>query len=654
MLNLFRNALKSKIGAAIGLIVLVVIALAFASGDIAGMRSSGGASGQAVATVGDETVDANLLAQGAKRALDRVKQQRPTATMKLLVAEGGLEQVLDELIGRFAMFEFGKRHGIRVGDRLVDSEITQIPAFQGVDGKFDQNAFRQALAQQGIGEQALRDELRRGLITQQVASSTGFGATMPEFAARKYAALLDESRAGAVIALPSLLFAPDRQPKDEELAAYYKAHTAQFIRPERRVIRYAVFNEDVLKALPAPTDAEIAAKYKAEEQKYAARDERRITQLIAPTEAAAKAIVAEVNGGKSLEAAATEKGLSAAKLEYFKKDALAAQTSPEVAAAVFATPVGKLAEPRKSALGWHVIRVDDEVKTPAKSLDEVKAQIAAEVAAEKKRKAYSDLVAKVDSQFSDGANLAEVAKSIGVEVKTTEPLTADGQVYLKPGQTAPAEISSLLKTAFDMEQEQPQVAQIGQGAEFSADRPFAIFDVSQITPSAPAPLQEIKDDVKIAWAVDVGSKAAKTAALKIQAALRKGQTVEQAMAATGKKLPPVQQVSMSRRDLSAALNSGRQVPPPVSLMFHMAKDTVKVQSAAQDRGWFVVTLKEIKPGSVESDDLVHSARRELGSQLGNAYAMALSKAAEAEVGVKRHPEAIKALGDQLAGTGTAN
>lgn len=649
MLNFFRSFLKSKLGAIIGLLVLGVIAIAFASGDIAGFNSSSGVSaGTPVVTVGGESVNADTLDQGAKRALERVRQQSPNVTMKVLLEQGGLEQVLGELIDRTALFAFGTKNGVTISDRLVDSELAQIPAFQGVDGKFDQTVFRQALAQQRISEPALRDDIRESLVARELVTPAQIGSTMSQFAAKRYASLLDETRTGTVIALPSLLFAPDKQPTDADLAAFYKGHSAQFIRPERRTIRYAVVSEDQLKAAAPPTDAEIAARFTANKAAYAAKDNRRITQLIVPTEAAAKAVVAEVEKGKGLEAAAQEKGLSAAKLEFFSREDLSTQFSPAVAQAVFAAPLGKLAAPQKSVLGWHVIRVDEEQKTPARTLAEVKSELSTQVAADKRRKAFSDTLAAIEEQFSDGSNLNEVAKSVGGQVQTTQPVTADGGLYMKPGQTLPEQLRPVLTTAFSMDQEQPQVAEVERG------KSFVIYDVTAIAPSAPAPLAQIKDDVKLAWAVDIGSKAAKAAALKMQADIRKGKTAEQVMAASGKKLPPPQQVAMSRATLAAALRSGRQVPPPVSLMFHMAKTTVKVQSAEGERGWFVVQLKDIVPGKVESEDMVKNTQNELGQQLGQAYADALGHAVRKAVGVKRNDAAIKAVRDQLAGTASAN
>ncbi|MCT2399527.1 peptidylprolyl isomerase [Novosphingobium mangrovi (ex Huang et al. 2023)] len=649
MISIFRSFFTSKIGGFIALAVLLVIAIAFASGDIAGMRGSDGTSPtSSVATVGNDNVDAAELSLGATRALDRVKQQQPTATMKLLVAQGGVEQVLSDLIDRTAFYVFGKDNKIAVSDRLIDSEITQIQAFQGVDGKFDQKAYRQALAQQGISEKSLRDDIAHNLTAQQLSAPAQIGTTMPEYAAKRYASLLNETRSGEVAILPSMLFAPDKDPTEKQLAAFYKDNTDEFIRPERRVIRYAALGEDTIKAPPAPTDAEIAARYEENKAVYAAQDRRKITQLIVPTEAAAKAVVSEVDGGKSLEAAAREKGLTAANLEYFSKEDLSGQFSPAVADAVFAAPMGKLAAPEKSALGWHVIRVDEEQKKPARPLTEVKDEISAQIAKEKRRKAFTDTLANIEDQFAEGSSLTEVAKSIGAEVKKTAPLTADGQVYMKQGESAPDVIKPVLDTAFQMEQEEPQVAEVERG------KTFVLYDVTDITASAPAPLKEIEADVKEAWKLDEGSKAAKAAAIAMQKKMDKGESMAKALSGVGKRLPPIEQVSMSRPTLAAALRSGKAVPPPVSLMFHMAQDTVKVQSAPQGRAWFVVQLEKIEPGEVESDALITSARQELGKQLGMSYGSALAKAIRKDVGVTEHQAEISAVRNQLAGTGSAN
>src|SRR5690606_5392446 len=108
MFQFMRSFMKSKIGLAIALAFLGLIAVAFAGGDIANTGVfGGGAGGDRVATVGDERIDPATLNQAANSALERVKQSDPTMSMQAFISQGGLENVLDNLIDRLAIAAFG-------------------------------------------------------------------------------------------------------------------------------------------------------------------------------------------------------------------------------------------------------------------------------------------------------------------------------------------------------------------------------------------------------------------------------------------------------------------------------------------------------------------------------------------------------------------
>jgi peptidyl-prolyl cis-trans isomerase D len=623
MLQFFRSIIKSKIGAAIAVVVLGLIALAFAAADITGNGGMGSASSGTIAEVGGEDITSADLSREANDALQRVRQQQPTITMPALIARGALGILLGDLVDLNAMYAFGKDHGIVAGDRLIDSELHRAGALQP-----------QAIPRKSVATR---------LVARELLAPAEYGVVLPRELAWRYGQLLAERRTGSVVVLPSLVFAPAQAPSTAELNAYYRAHTSAFIRPERRVIRYATFGAAAVGNVPAPSDAEIAKRYETDKAQYAALERRSITQLVVPTQAAANAIVAEVNGGKLLEASATQKGLATAKVGPVGKADLATQSSAALADAVFAAPKGKLVVAR-SPLGWYVARVDAVDVRAARSLDQVKGEIAVALAADKRRAALSDYLAKVEEKFENGANLPEVAKSLGLQVVSSQPLTADGAVYGQPRQPAPAELKPVLKTAFSMQQNEPQVAEVEPG------KTFAIYDVSAIAPSAPAPFDQIVNDVKVAYALDKGAATAKAQAQKIQAALRRGQKLDAILAGIGKKLPPVEHVGMTRPQLAQIQQSGREVPPPIRLLFAMAQGSVKVQEAPEKRGWFVVALDAVEPGKIHRNDpAVAGAQRELGKVAANEYSEAFRKAITKEVGVKRNDAAIKALGDQLSG-----
>ena len=642
MLELFRSFMKSSVGAFIALAFLGLIALAFIAGDVSGNRMFGGvAGGDRVATVGHRKISTSDLSQAATNAVEQFKQDNPTLTMKQFIATGGLNQAVEQLIDRAAISEFGIAHGITVSERLVDSEIAKISAFKGPDGKFSQAAYKALLQQRGISEAALRQDMSDGLVARQVLVPAAFGAKMPQDLVGRYAALLTERRSGAIALLPAAAFAPKGEPTAADLAAFYTAHRNNYIRPERRVIRYATFDDSAIKSIPAPTDAEIAAAYNAGKARFAPSESRRLTQLVLPTEAAAKAVLAELAAGKSMESAAATKGLAAAALPPLTRDALSAQANEAVAAAAFAAPKGKVAGPVRGLLGWTLLRVDAVETTAGKTLDQAKPEIAAALLEAKKRAALSDFSAKVEESFDKGGSLGDVVKELSLEVKSTPPLVADGKVYMDPAKSAPPELARVVQAAFGMEREgQPQLAEVIPGKQ------FVVFEVAQITLSAAAPIAEIRPQVMADLTLQKGAVAARAAAEKVQAAVRKGTDLGAAVAALGIGVPPVQHVEMNRQDIAKQ----GQIPPPLGLMFAMAQGTTKLLAAPGNNGWYVVSLAKIIPGNVGAKDpLVAQATSELSNVAGREYADQLRAAIRAEVGEKKNQAGIDAVARQLSG-----
>lgn len=641
MLQMFRNFFKSKVGIAFTLGFLALIAVAFASADVSNSGSFGGVSGgDRVAVAGGEKIGTAEYSMNVTNAFDNLRQQYPTLTMASFVAEGGADQVLEQMIQRTAVASYARKYGLRAGQRLVDSEIVQSGNFNGPDGSFDQSMFRALLQQRGLTEAAVRDDISSSLLGQQLTTPLSFGANMPLSIARRYAALQSETRKGTISIIPSMAFAPKGDPTDKQLTAYYTAHKDDYIRPERRVIRYATFGDDAVKNLPAPTAAQIAARYKRDASQYAASESRSFTQLVAPTQAAAKAILDEVKGGKSLAVAAKSKGLATTQIGPVKKAELSTNASPEVAQAAFAANQGALTTPARGGLGWYILNVDKVVKTPARSLEQVSGSISEALAQEQKREALLDRSSKIEDELDSGASLNDLAKELGLKLQTTEALTADGNVYGKPGQKAPEVLNRALSTAFQMDQGKPQLAEVDPG------KTFLLFEASDITTSAAAPLKDVRDQAVTAWRRHEGSLKAKEASERIMKRLADGKSMKEALAAEKVTLPPSDAVNMSRDEIAR----GGQVPPVLALFFSMAEGTSKRLEAPQDNGWFIAQLSTITPGKLaDNDPLIAQARKALGPVVGDEYLEQFVKAVEKQIGTSRNPAAVKAVKDQLTG-----
>lgn len=641
MISIIRRFFDSKLGVPVTLGFLALIALAFASSDITGSGMFGGVSGgDRVAVVGDERIGTADLSRAATTALDQARAQNPTLTMASFLRDDAITDVLDVLLDRTAIAQFAKAVGLRAGDNLLNSEILDIPAFRGPDGNFSEDTYRAVIAQQGLNDAQVRDDLGQGLLAQQLLVPSAFGARMPDKMVAQYASLLLERRKGTIAVVPSALYEPTAGPSKAQLDAFYEANRADYVRPERRILRYATFTVDAVAKTAEPTAKEIAARYEANRAMFTAKESRRLSQLIVPTQAAADAIRAKVNGGGTLEGAAREAGFQISGIGPVEQEAYAAQSSSAVAQAVFGAASGKIAAPARSGLGWHVVRVDAIERVEGKTLAQATPEITEALRAEKRRQAVADLSASIEEELDGGTSLTDVAKTISAELKSTKPLTADGRVY-GTAEAAPQELAPVLATAFQMEEGEPQIAELVPGEL------FIVFEATDITPSAAAPLKDIAAQVTADWKRAEGLKGARKAADRILAAVKKGASLPAAMKAENARLTDFDPIDLSREQLA---QTGQRVPPPLALMFSMAQGTAKKLEAPNNAGWFLVQLAQIQPGKIDAGSPVFAqAKRELGQTLGQEYATQLRLALRDEVGVERNQPAIDAVRKQLTG-----
>lgn len=642
MISAFRNFFQSKIGLALTFVFIGLIALAFAASDISGTALGGVSGGDRVAVVGDEPIAVSELDARAQSGLRQVQAQDPTLTMAAFVEQGLLEEVLDQLIDRYAISAYAEKYGLRAGENLVNSDILNIPQFLGASGEFDQDAYRAALSRQGITDAIFRKDLGKGLLAQQLLSGAFAAPQMPAKVAKHYAALITERRRGEIALIPSSAFAPTKDPSKAQLEKFYASNKARFTRPERRSVRYAAFDVDNLKQPVTVSAAEIKQRYEKDRARYAARETRSLSSFLVPTKQGAEAIVKRLRSGVSLEQAAKDAGFQVSKVEDRTRDEISQSYSFAVAEAVFKTAQGGIADPAQSKLGFYIARVDSIKRSPAQSLAQATPELTKLIESEKTAAALANLSAQIEDELGDGSALVEVAKKYDLDVVTSEPLLADGQVFGDPKAKLPEQLRPTLETAFQMDEGKPQLTELVPGTR------FLIFDVKSIEKASAPPLAQIRADVVAAWKLYEGSKAAKKSADRVLKAVRGKSTLTAAMAAEKKQFPPVDKIDLEREELLQ--RAGRNIPAPLVLMFSMAQGSFKSLEAPNDGGWFIVGLDEIATTPYkENDERLTLARTQLAPALVTEYTEQATKAIREEIGVERNKPAIAAIRKRLLG-----
>ncbi|HEX7169532.1 MAG TPA: peptidylprolyl isomerase [Rubrobacter sp.] len=131
--------------------------------------------------------------------------------------EAALQQIMPQLVGIEIAKAYAEENNMTVSDKEVDQEISKIKEQVGEQARSsgqnlsDQKAYEQALEQNNITEEELREDIRENLPVQKVQEKVTGNA----------------------------------EPSDEEIQKYYeKNKEAQFTTPEQRCARHILFNKD--------------------------------------------------------------------------------------------------------------------------------------------------------------------------------------------------------------------------------------------------------------------------------------------------------------------------------------------------------------------------------------------------------------------------
>ena len=641
MLTFFRGIIHSKVGVIVTFGVLIVIALAFAAGDVTGLASSTGLVGHPIASVGGESVTAADVRQQARDELTQARQEQPTLDMAQFVQLGGLDAVINRNVSALALETFGRDQGMRVSRALIGSELKAIPAFAGATGQFDQQAYERLIAQRGFTDAQVQAQFARQIMVQFLTQPTIGAHQVPQQLALTYASLLLERRTGQVAFVPAT--PSGTAPSDAEVQQWYQRNLARYTTPERRVIRYAVVGPQQVSGQVNPSDAEVQKAYEAAKATYAPKTLRDVTLVTVLDEKAAGALAAKVKAGTPLVAAARAAGLEPRTITRVDQGALATQTSPAVEQAIAAAASGAVIGPVRGAIGFVVARVDKVTQDPGKTLAQARDELVTQLRASKTKAAIGAIRDKVDDSLADNANISEVVNDQKLSAQTTPALLQNGTDPDQPQTPADPGMTPIVAAAFAAEEgDTPTTVNLGE------DGSFAVVALDRVVPPTPVPLATARARVVADLTADRAAKAAQQAASALVTRVNAGAALPAALSAAGVKAPPVQPISASRGEITAR----GQVNPVLAALFSMAPGSARAVPSPDGKGWLVLKLDQVVPGDARKQPpLIQATRTDLGRAIGPEYAQQFANAVAKLQGAKRYDDAIAQLKQDLVGGG---
>jgi len=380
---MFGFVQKNKRLIQIAFVLLIVPPFAFF-----GLESyTGSAAGRDdVASVDGSGISQREFAEELRQQQDRLRAAFgagiDASALDTPEARGAL---IDSLVRQQLVYQEAVRSHVGVSKEMFDEVVASVPAFQR-DGQFDAETAKAMLRARGISEEQFAATLRRDLTIGQLTGVVGSTAISSRAVTERLAGLQEQRREVAEALIASQPYLAQAKVAEAQVKAYYDANPAEFRIPERVRAEYVVLSGEALGRQDPVSEAELKAAYDARASQYKVEEQRRASHILVKTKEEADKLVADLRKSPgrfadlakkhSQDPGSAEKG---GDLGLFGRGMMV----PAFEEAAFRQKEGEIGNPVQSDFGWHVIRVTGVQAAKARSLQEVRAELAAELGKQK-------------------------------------------------------------------------------------------------------------------------------------------------------------------------------------------------------------------------------------------------------------------------------
>lgn len=438
-----------------------------------------------VGQVGDKHIDVQAYASTLQREIQTVSQQTGSQLSFAQAQAIGLDRaVLSQLVRARALDHEAGNMGLSVGDETIRDEILNIPAFRGLDGSFDRDAYRFALDQQGTSEAAFETQLREEVARSILQGAIVSGVRMPETYARTLVDYLGETRDFTWVRLGQSDLETDLpDPSDDVLRAYYDQNLGDYELPETKRITYAVLLPDMILDTMNVDDTALRSEYDARAAVYNQPERRLVERLVYLNAAEADRAAAQLEvDGTTFEALVEERGLTLGDVDMGDVTRLELDAAGE---AVFNAAVGDVVGPLPSSLGPALFRVNGVLPAQRTSFEDAAPLLRQEIALDAARRQVSVLAEDYDNLLAGGATLEELDAETDMQIGTIDwfPAQGEGIAAYDGFRDAAAQL-----TMDDF----PEIVQLDDGG-------IVAMRMEELLPPRPAPFEEARLNVQANW-----------------------------------------------------------------------------------------------------------------------------------------------------------
>ena len=447
-----------------------------------------------------------------------------TQNVQAAVREEGLESnqdALTVLTDRAYLYEGARAMGINVSLEQLKQVIMADKGFQDENGRFNEQKFRNFLAQSGMTEDQLIEKLRHQFELQNVANLAANGNIVSSQQLERIVKLMQAEREIRTAVVDPRNFAAGVKVDDAALKAYYDKDKSKYLIPKAVKFEYIELSAKTLADRQTVSEEEVKKAFA--ERQASAQPKQEVSHIM---------FALAQGGDKAKIKAEAEKVLAEAKASPDNFAALAQKYSQDTATAQSGGALGvvdkssALPEEFKAAIaklnkgdialvestaGFHIVRITNT--QGQQSFDEAKASLEAELKQKKAQQALAQMrqtLSQTTFDFPDSLKVA--AEKTGLPIQShNEWLSRQNAVQ----QNIPAEwLEVLFSDEVFKKKHNSDVITVG-------DTSWVLRATETREESTPA-FEQVKEQVRTAYVNSESAKAAMEQAKKLLAELQKG------------------------------------------------------------------------------------------------------------------------------------
>lgn len=604
MLDIIRNNKK------ITQVFLALITLPFAFWGVESYVRNADV-GAGVATVGGSKISQQELQTALREQQDRLRTQLGGKVDPALFETPQMRRaVLDSLVTQRLLAEQAHKARLVVSNEQLAQFIAGVPSLQE-NGKFSRERYEALVAAQGLSKEVFEARLRQDIAMQQMTMPVGEAGITGQAATSRWLTTQLEQREIAEARLLPEAYAGQVKLAADAAQKYYEANRKQFESPEQVRAEFLVLSRDAMTAQATVGDEEVKTYYQSRADRYKEGEMRRASHIlirvdkdaqdaqVKAAKARADELLAQVKKSpadfanlakkNSQDPGSAEKG---GDLDWFGRGGMV----KEFEGVAFALKEGQISDVVRSDFGFHIIRVTGIRPERVKPVEEVKAEIVAELKREAGSRKYAEAAeAFGNTVYEQADSLKPAAEKWKLEQRQTQWLT-NGAKLPPPFDNAKL-VAALFSDDGLKNKRNTEAVEVAPGALVSAR-------VLEHKPAALLPFDVVKADIEKRLIRDEALKLATRDGEDKLARLAKGEAVDL-------QWSPAHSVSRIET----------QGLPPDALRAVFKADTANLPAhagvAVPGNGYALYRIGSVKAGEIGKDD---PRRRALAEQYARSVA----------------------------------